>query len=109
MPVVAEDRPHHAHQSQMALGLSQTEPADPEGRAEQTRRDAGGFPDRVLRPCDLAIDELRTAEVETRMRVGMVADFMTRGGHRARDLRAASHVFSAHEEGCRDIVSRKNL
>ena len=81
-PISRKGAPHDAGQPVKRLSLAQPEPTHAVRRTKQRWRSSRNVCERVLRKPDFSLDELGRFKVERRVRLGMIADFVTGCQHR---------------------------
>ena len=103
-----QSRPIAVHMTpvrfETVLGAAQARPADAVGRAEQSRRRVGNSMNRLLRQRQFAINKFGRFEIERRVGIGMISDFVAGRGDVAGDGVQAADVGAAHEKRRFDAV-----
>jgi len=107
VPIVAYHGPHDAEQAEPLLNRANSVPALPIWRSQKGGRGAELPADDVLRLRDFSIDKGGRFEIEVRMGVGVVADFMTGGEDGARDGGITLHVHAALKERRANVLGRQ--
>jgi len=100
LPVMADHRPHHRRQRVFPKRCPEAQPTQAVRGAKQPRLPSSLLPDGALSPPDFLADSRRGTVQQPRVRVGMVADFVTHIPRLAGDRRQTLDVLPALEK-CR--------
>src|SRR3954468_5573295 len=100
--VISHHGPHHSQESELLLNLAEAQPTESVWRAHDHRRDAGLMGDYMLRFGKFALNKLGRFKRQSRMRITVVAELMTGRSNLTGNLRIATHVETALEEGAPD-------